>query len=132
MFCLYLSLGGKASSGIKQARSQRCVDRETLKPDQHGKVIVSIGSHSGCRACGGDSKGNAGCREKTTLLQAGGDCGGEVVEHQDRSRERGLESNMLARVSSSGNESVVVVCVAGVGKNKATRNHKDWPPKRLS
>jgi hypothetical protein len=115
VFRLNLSLGGKASSGTKQARSWRCLDRETLKPDQHGKVVVSIGSHSGRRACGADSSGNAGCREKTTLLQVGGDCDGEVVGHRDGSREQGLESNVLARASSGGNEGVVVVCVARVG-----------------
>ncbi len=115
MFGLNLSLGGKASSRTKQARSRRRLDRETLKPDQHGKVVVSIGSHSGCRARGGDSSGKAGCREKTTLLQAGGDRNGEVVGHQDGHRERRLELNVLARASSGGNESVVVVCVARVG-----------------
>ncbi len=115
MFHLNLSLGGKASPGTKQARSRRRLDRETLKPDQHGKVVASICSHSGRMACGGDSSGNAGCREKTTLLQTGGDRNGEVVGHRDGSRERGLESNMFARASSSGNESVVVVGVARVG-----------------
>ncbi len=115
MFCLNLSLGGKASSGTKQARSRRRLDRETLKPDQHGKVVVSIGSHSGCRACSEDSSQNARCREKTTLLQVGGDRNGEVVGHRDGSREQGLESNVLARASSGGNESMVVVCVARVG-----------------
>ncbi len=115
MFHLNLSLGGKASSRKKQARSRRRLDRETLKPDQHGKVVVSIGSHSGCRARGGDSSQNTRCREKTTLLQAGGDRDGEVVGHQYGNRERGLELNVLARASSGGNEGVVVVCIARVG-----------------
>ena len=96
-------------------RSWRCVDREILKPGQHGKFIISIGSHSGRRAQGGGSSGNAGCGEKTTLLQVGGDRNGEVVGHRDRSGELGLESNVLMRASSGGNESVVVVCVACVG-----------------
>jgi hypothetical protein len=115
VFRLNLSLGGKASSGTKRVRSRRRVDRENLKPGQHGKVIVSIGSHHGRRACSGGSSGNTGCGEKTTLLQAGGDRDGEVVGNRDGSRERGLELNVLTRASSGGNESVVIVCVACIG-----------------
>jgi hypothetical protein len=100
---------------MKWVRSQRHVDRETLMPGQHGKVVFSVGSHSGCGACSGGSSGNTGCREKTALLQAGGDCNGEVVGHRDGGGGQGLESNVLTRASSGGNESVVVACVAHIG-----------------
>jgi hypothetical protein len=95
---------------MKRARSLRRVDRETLKPGQHGKVVIRVGSHSGRGAHGGGSSGNAGCGEKAALLQAGGDRNGEVVGHQDKSRGQGLELNMLTRACSSGNESVVELC----------------------
>ncbi len=63
----------------------------------------------------GDKSGNSGCGKKITLLQAGGDHDGEVVGHRDRDGGQGLESNVLTRASSGGNESVVVVCVARIG-----------------
>ncbi len=45
----------------------------------------------------------------------GGDHDSEVIGHQDRGGGQGLESNVLTRASSGGNESVVVVCVAHIG-----------------